>query len=57
MLTDAISGDRNVLKKEAENTVKYNDLATEIHHMWTVKTNVITVTTGATGTTSKSPSK
>jgi len=31
MLTDvAISGDRNVIKKEAENILKYKDLTIEI---------------------------
>ena len=34
MLTDvAISGDRNVIKKEAEEILKYKDLKTEIQHM------------------------
>ena len=32
MLIDvAISGDRNVIKKEAEKILKYKDLTTEIH--------------------------
>jgi uncharacterized protein YlxP (DUF503 family) len=38
----AISGDRNVIKKEAEKILKYKDLTTEIQRMWNVKTNVIT---------------
>jgi hypothetical protein len=55
MLIDvAISGDRNVIKKEAEKIVKYKDLAIEMHCMWNVKTNVIPVIIGATGTVSKS---
>ena len=55
MLTDvAISGDRNVTKKEAENILKYKDLTTEIQRMWNVKTKVIPVIIGATGTISKS---
>jgi hypothetical protein len=49
----AISGDRNVIKKEAE-ILKYNDLTIEIQRMWKVKTRVIPVTIGATGTISKS---
>jgi hypothetical protein len=54
MQTDvAISGDRNVIKKEAEKILKYQDLTVEIQHMWNVKTNVIPVIIGATGTTSK----
>jgi len=50
----AISGDRNVIKKEAKKILKYTDLTTEIQHMWNVKTNVIPVIIGATGTISKS---
>jgi hypothetical protein len=55
MLTDvAILGDRNVIKKEAEKILKYKDLTTEIQRMWNVKTKVIPVIIGATGTISKS---
>jgi enolase len=55
MLTDvAISGDRNVIKKEAEKILKYKDLTTEIQCMWNVKTRVIPVIIGATATISKS---
>jgi len=50
----AISGDRNVIKKEAKRILKYKDLAIEIQHMWNVKTKVIPVILGATGTISKS---
>ena len=51
MLIDvAISGDRNVLKKEAEKILKYKDLTIEIQRMWNVKTNVIPVIMDATGT-------
>ena len=54
MLIDvAISGDRNVIKKEAEKILKYKDLTIEIQRMWNVKTKVIPVTIGATGTISK----
>ena len=54
MLIDvAISGDRNVIKKEAEKILKYKDLKIEIQRMWNVKTKVIPVTNGATGTISK----
>jgi hypothetical protein len=55
MLIDvAISGERNVIKQEAENILKYKDLTIEIQRMWSVKTEVIPVIIGATGTISKS---
>jgi len=50
----AISGDRNVIKKEAETILNYKDLTIEIQRMWNVKTKVIPVIIGATGTISKS---
>jgi hypothetical protein len=50
----AISGDRNVIKKEAEKILNYKDLTIEIQRMWKVKTRAIPVTIGATGTISKS---
>jgi len=54
MLIDvAISGDRNVIKKEAEK-ILYKDLTIEIQRMWNVKTKVIPVIMGATGTILKS---
>jgi len=40
--------------KEAEKILKYKDLTTEIQRMWNVKTKVIPVIIGATGTISKS---
>jgi len=58
MLIDvAISGDKNVIKKEAEKVLKYKDLTTEIQHMWNVKIKVIPVIIGASGTISKSFTK
>ena len=55
MLIDvAVSGDRNVIKKEAEKILKYKDLTIEIQCMWNVKTKVTPVIIGATGTISKS---
>jgi len=55
MLIDvAISGDKNVIKKEAEKFLKYKDLTIEIQRMWNVKIKVIPVIVGATGTISKS---
>ena len=54
MLIDvAISGDRNVIKKEAEKILKYKDHTIEIQCMWNVKTKVIPVIIGATRTISK----
>jgi len=50
----AISGDRNVIKKEADKILKYKDPTIEIQRMWNVKTKVIPVIIGATGTISKS---
>ena len=50
----AISGGRNVIKKEAEKILKYKDRTIEIQRMWNVKTKVIPVIIGATGTVSKS---
>ena len=50
MLIDfAISGDRNVIKKEAKKILKYKDLTIEIQRMWNVKTKVIPLIRGATG--------
>ena len=55
MLIDvAISGDRNVIKKENSKILKYKDLTIEIQRMWNVRTKVIPVIIGATGTISKS---
>ena len=55
MLIDvAISGDKIVIKKEAEKILKYKDLTTEIQRMCNVKTKVIPVIIGASGTISKS---
>jgi len=55
MLIDvAISGDRNVIKKEIEKILKYKDLTIEIQRMWNVKPKVIPVIIRATGTISKS---
>ena len=55
MLIDvAISGDRKVIKKEAEKILQYKDLTIEIQRMWNVKTKVIPVIIGVTGTISNS---
>jgi hypothetical protein len=58
MLKDvAIPGDRNVIQKEAEKILKYKNLTIEIQRMWNVKTRVIPVIIGVTGTISKSLTK
>jgi len=44
MLIDvAISGDRNVIKKEAQKILKYKDFILEIQYMWNVKAKVIII--------------
>ena len=43
-----------MIKKEAEKILKYKDLTIEIQRMWNVRTKVIPVIIGATGTISKS---
>ena len=42
-----------MIKKETEKILKYKGLTTEIQRMWNVKTKVIPVIIGATGTISK----
>jgi hypothetical protein len=55
MLIDvAVSGERNVIKKEAEKNLKYEDLITEIQCMWNVEKKAKPIIIGATGTISKS---
>jgi len=46
----SIPGGRNVIKKEAENILKYTDLAIEMQRMWNVNASVMPVIIGATGT-------
>jgi len=43
-----------VIKKEADKILKYKYLTTEIQRMWNVKTKIITVIIGETGTVSQS---
>jgi hypothetical protein len=54
LINVAISGDRNVIKKEAEKIPKYKEITTEIQCMCNVQTKVIPVIIGANGTISKS---
>jgi hypothetical protein len=39
----AVGGDRNVVKRETEKILKYEDLTVEIQCMWNVKAKVIPV--------------
>ena len=43
-----------MIKKESEKILKYKDLTIEIQRMWNIKTKVIPLIIGATGTISKS---
>ena len=43
LINIAVSGDRNVIKKEAEKSLNYVDLKIEMQRMWNVKTKVIPV--------------
>jgi len=47
------NNNNNDNNKEAEKILKYKDLTIEIQCMWNVKTKVIPVIIGATGTISK----
>ena len=49
-----IPGDRNVIMKGTEKTVRCTDRTTEIQCMWNVKAKVIPIIIGATGNISKS---
>ena len=49
-----VSGHRDLIKKKANKILIYKDLTLEIQCMWNVKTNVIPVIIGTTGTISKS---
>jgi hypothetical protein len=50
----AISGHRNVIKNEAEKTLKYKDLIVDFQRKRNVKTKVTPVIEGVAGTISKS---
>jgi hypothetical protein len=54
LMAVAIPGDTNVIKKEAEKILKYQDLIMEIQRMWNVKSKVIPIIIGVIGTISKS---
>jgi len=55
MLIDvAISGDKNLITNETVKILKYKYLTIEIQLTWNVKTKVMPVIIGATGTISKS---
>ena len=50
----AIPVDRNVVKKETENKLKYKGLCTEKQRMWNPKCTIIPVITGVTGIVTRS---
>ena len=55
MLIDvAFPGDRNIIRKEDEKILKYQDLIIQIQRMRKVKKKLIPVIIGATGTILKS---
>jgi len=45
------------MKKEAENILKYGEVTTDIQNLWNVKTEVIQLMTGTTGSVSESFTK
>jgi len=45
----AIPTDRNVVQKEAEKKLNYENLCIEIQQMWNLKCTIVPVITGATG--------
>jgi hypothetical protein len=45
----AISADRNVVQKEAEEKLKYKSLSKELQRTWNLKCMIIPVTIEATG--------
>jgi hypothetical protein len=53
LIADAISGDRNVVMKEAEKILKHGDLIIEIKRMPNAKTKVIPLIRAATRTSFK----
>jgi hypothetical protein len=54
LIDSAVSGNENVIKKEADKILKHVHLTIEIQRMWNVITYMMPVITGATGTISKS---
>jgi hypothetical protein len=54
LIDNTMSGDRNVIMKEAEKTVKFKDPVIAIQRMWYVKTKVVVVEIRANCTSSKS---
>jgi hypothetical protein len=54
LIHTAISGDRNMIKTKTDNTSIYKDLTIDTPRPWNVKTEVMPVEIGATGTISES---
>ena len=53
LLNVAISGVRNLIREETGKILKYEDFTIGTHRMWNVKTEVIPVIIGESGTISK----
>jgi len=53
----SIPADRNVVQKEAEKSLKYKSLRTEIKRMWNVKRTIIPVIIGTTGIVTRTLTK
>ena len=46
----AVSGDRNVMKKEDKKILKHKDLTIKTENLWNTKTKAMALITEATGT-------
>ena len=53
----AVPADKNILEKEKEKVIKYQDLKMELKRLWKMKVKVIPVVIGALGSVSKNLKK